>query len=123
MTIEKDKFPTSPTVEQRGMTLGTGCGSLAMAPVALVVGLIFLMILPKEAYIVAVPMILVAFFYFFGRAGYESFFGVPNAVRVGNCPHCETEITVKNADGTALNCTGCRHRLILKEGLLHDTTA
>ena len=122
MTTNEDKFPTSPTVEQRGIVLGTGCGSLAMAPVVLVVGAIILMILPEGAQTVAVLTILIVFLYCFVRAGYETLFGVADAVRVGNCPHCETEIMIKNTEGSALNCPGCRHRLILKDGLLHDTT-
>ena len=50
------------------------------------------------------------------------FVGVPNFYRQGDCPHCGTTVKIIAQHGRATTCSGCKHRLLLKEERLHDLT-
>jgi DNA-directed RNA polymerase subunit RPC12/RpoP len=108
------EFNSSPTIGAKGGGGRTGmmlwfAGMVILCVSALLGPLIYLGLL------IAVGASLFACVLFF--------VGVPNFYRQGDCPHCGTTVKTIAEPGRAMTCSGCKHRLLLKEEHLHDVTA
>jgi len=108
------KFRSSPTEGAKGGNVRTATTLWLMSAGALVVSaflgpLVFLGIALLVLGSLASLVIL--------------FTGVPNFYRKGGCPHCATEVKIMSSSKDGVSCSGCKHRLVLRDERIYDVTA
>lgn len=113
------KFACSDTTPQRGSGIFSGFKTLAQAFGILIGG--FILAGATGQTWLGTPIALV-FIVMTIKAIYECFFGFPEHVRVGPCPNCGTQVTIRNQDGAPGKCWTCRRPMILKGTQIHDVS-
>lgn len=116
----RQQFRSSPTVAVRGTTLDTGVGTW-FSSLGWMVGGILLFAIPVIGPVIG-SLCLLRFLWLSLKSAWIAVAGVPDHIAQGNCPHCETEVSIMNEEGTTKSCPTCKHRLTLRGGHLVDVT-
>lgn len=110
------KFPSSPAALTEIITPGSRLGHLLKGVGYLLLGL-FALLIPVLGWLCAIVFFLEVLCCLWRAVA-------PRIVVIvkGRCPHCDTEVQMANVEEAAKACSGCKHRLIYREGRYLDVT-